>query len=55
MELHTLGSFGFLLVHRELTVCGEEVCIVVVNVSVVGDGVVFLDKALDGWIGDGIR
>lgn len=50
----TLGALGFLVVHGEFAVGGEEVGIVVVDVSVVGDGVVFFDELLDVWISDGV-
>lgn len=50
----TLSAFGLLVVHGELAIGGEEVGIVVVDAGVVGDGVVFFDEALDGWVGDGV-
>ena len=50
----TLGAFCFLLVHGEFAVWGEEAGVVVMDVGVVGDGVVFFDEAFDIWIGDGI-
>lgn len=50
----TLGAFSFIIIHGEFAVGGEEVGIVAVDLGVVGDGVVFLEKAFDGWVGDGI-
>lgn len=50
----TLGAFGFFVIHGEFAVGGEEVGIVVVDVGVVGDGVVFFDELFNGWVGDGV-
>lgn len=51
----TLGAFSLLIVHGELAIRGEEVGIVVVDVCVVGDDVVFFDEIFDGWVGNGVR
>ena len=53
-RLRTLGACGFLLVHGEFAVWGEEAGVVVVDVGIVGDGVVLFDEAFDGWVGDGV-
>ena len=50
----TLGALGLLLVHGEFAVWGEEAGVVVVDVGIIGDGVVFVDEAFDGWVGDGV-
>ena len=52
--LRTLGAFGFLLVHGEFAVWGEEAGVVVMDVGIVGDGVVFFNEAFDVWVGDGV-
>lgn len=50
----TLGALGFLLVHGEFAVWGEEAGVVVGDLGIVGDGVVFFEEAFDGWVGDGV-
>lgn len=51
---NTLGAFGFLFIHGEFSIRGEEGGVVIVDVGVVGDGVVFLDEIFDGGVGDGV-
>jgi len=47
------GSLGFLAVHAELAVAGEERGVVVVSIAAVGSFVVFLEELLDRRVGDG--
>ena len=50
----TLGAFGLFVIHGELAVRGEEGGVVVVDVRVIGDGVVLFEEVFDGWVGDGV-
>ena len=50
----TLSAYSLFVVHGEFTLGDEEAGIVVMNIGVVGDGVVFFDKVFDSRVGDGV-
>ena len=52
--IRTFIAFSLLPIHGELAVRGEERCVFIMGVGVVGDLVVFLKKVFDGRVLDGL-